>query len=46
MFEIKLLDLGKNKTFVKTYSSYYVFQKELAKFKHSKKLQVIYAWQI
>ena len=45
MFEIKLLDKTTNKVFIKTYTSYYLYQKDLNKFNHSSKLQVIYAWQ-
>ena len=41
MFEIKLLDKTTNKTFVKTFDSYYLYQKFLNKCKHSKKLQLL-----
>lgn len=41
MFKIKLLDKTTNKVFEKIYDSYYIYSKELNKYKHSKKLQVL-----
>ena len=41
MFKIKLLDKTTNKVFEKIYDSYYLYNKALIKYKHSKKLQII-----
>lgn len=41
MFKIKLLVKETNQVFEKVYNSYYVYNKELIKYKHSKKLQVL-----
>lgn len=41
MFKIKLLDKTTNKVFEKTYDSYYLYNKDLIKYKHSKKLKVL-----
>lgn len=41
MYEIKLLNLKENVTFTKQYNSYYMYFKELQKYKNSKKLQVL-----
>jgi hypothetical protein len=40
MYEIKLLN-EKGETFVKTYTSYYLYNKDLIKYKHSKKLKIL-----
>lgn len=41
MFKIKLLNKQTNQVFEKVYNSYYIFNKELTKYKHSTKLQVL-----
>lgn len=41
MFIIKLLNKETNKTFEKKYKSFYLYNKDLCKYRHSKKLQVI-----
>lgn len=41
MFEVKLLDKTTNKTFIKTFESYYLYNKFINKCKYSKKLQLI-----
>ena len=41
MFEVKLLDKSTNKTFIKTFKSYYLYNKFINKCKYSKKLQLI-----
>lgn len=40
MYEIKLLN-NDGKSFTKTYTSYYLYNKDLQKFKHSKKLKIL-----
>lgn len=40
MYEIKLLN-ETGKSFTKTYISYYLYNKDLIKFKHSKKLKIL-----
>lgn len=40
MYEIKLLN-EKGECFTKNYTSYYLYNKDLQKFKHSKKLKII-----
>lgn len=41
MFIIKLLNKDTNKMFEKKYNSFYIYNKELCKYRHSKKLQII-----
>lgn len=41
MFKIKLLNKQTNQVFEKIYNSYYVYSKELNKYKYSTKLQVL-----
>lgn len=40
-YEIKILNLKTNQTFIKTYDSFYFFNKDLNKFKRSKKLEIL-----
>lgn len=40
MFEIKLLN-EYGKCFTKTYNSYYLYNKDLIKYKHSKNLKIV-----
>lgn len=41
MYEIKLLDKTTNKKFVKTFESFYLYNKFLTKCKYSHKLQIL-----
>lgn len=41
MFKIKLLNIKTNETFELTFNSYYLYNKALIKYRHSKKLQII-----
>ena len=45
MYEIKLLN-EKGETFVKRYDSYYLYNKALIKYKHSKKLKILYYGEV
>ena len=45
MFYIKLLN-NKNEKFIKKYNSYYIYNKDLIKYKHAKNLQIISYGQI
>ena len=38
MFEIKILDIEKDKVFVENYDSYYLFRKRITKLRYSVKL--------
>lgn len=41
MFKIKILDKTTNKTFTKSFTSYYIYNKFVSKLKYSKKLVVL-----
>ena len=45
MYEIKLMN-EKGETFAKTYNSYYLYNKDLIKYKHSKKLKILYYGEV
>ncbi len=41
MFKIVLLNVATQQTFEKEYDSYYLYNKDLNKYKHSKKLMIV-----